>query len=135
VSNVTIHPGSMNSDAIARIDRFAIPTTDPDRLADFYTHHLGAVASPARVIGGERTRMLDFCGTGLELIDVPTLTARRPTHAQISFALGSATAVDQLTARLGAAGIHILERPNRTSDGCYRSAVLDPSGIAIALTV
>jgi predicted enzyme related to lactoylglutathione lyase len=136
VSHVTIdHPGTMHSDAIARIDRFAIPTTNPDRLADFYMHHLGAVAAPARLIGGERARLLDFCGTGLELIHAPRLTAYLPTHARISFALGSATAVDQLSARLGAAGIHILEQPNRACDGCYRSAVLDPDGTPIALTV
>ena len=49
--------------------------------------------------------------------------------------LGSKAAVDDLTARLGAAGVPVLDGPRRTGDGNYESVVLDPDGNRIELTV
>jgi lactoylglutathione lyase len=128
---------------IARIDQLALWTADPGRLADFYAEHLGALASPLCVDEetGLRFRFLDFCGVGLELVGLPAGADPRPGErerrwrARIAFALGSAVAVDELTARLAAAGHAVLETPRRERDGCYRSVVLDPDGNPIALTV
>lgn len=85
--------------------------------------------------------MLDFCGVGLELRQSPASPDQsdgecpRPSRQQIAFALGSADAVDGLSARLAAAGHPVLEPPHRSKAGCYQSAVLDPDGNHIELTV
>jgi len=54
------------------------------------------------------------------------------THLAIS--LGSEAAVDELTARLRAEGIVVLDGPRRTGDGYYESVVLDPEGNRIEIT-
>ena len=54
------------------------------------------------------------------------------TH--LAIALGSEAAVDELTARLRAEGIAVLDGPRRTGDGYYESVVLDPEGNRIEIT-
>ena len=54
------------------------------------------------------------------------------THLAIS--LGSEAAVDELTARLRAEGIVVLDGPRRTGDGYYESVGLDPEGNRIEIT-
>jgi lactoylglutathione lyase len=125
---------------IARIDRLVLSTAQLDRLHAFYAGQLGAQASPGfQRAGGARAVLLDFCGVGIELIEHPAsherLRARKPGAAHVVFALGSADAVDQLTPRLAAAGHSVVEQPHRSGDGCYRSAVLDPDGNRVGLTV
>jgi hypothetical protein len=50
--------------------------------------------------------------------------------AYLAFALGSADAVDRATNGLAAAGHPVIDPPQRSPDGCYRSVVLDPGGTA-----
>jgi hypothetical protein len=50
--------------------------------------------------------------------------------AYLAFALGSADAVDRATSGLAAAGHPVIDPPQRSPDGCYRSVVLDPGGTA-----
>jgi lactoylglutathione lyase len=126
---------------IARIDRVALWTTRLERLRDFYAGQLGAQASPLYDrAGAGRAVFLDFCGVGLELIEPPagvgSPTRRKgPGWAYIAFGLGSADAVDRLTTRLAAKGYPVIELPHRNSEGCYQSAVLDPDGNRVELTV
>jgi lactoylglutathione lyase len=124
--------------AIARIERVALRTADLGRARVFYEHHLGAVAAPAAA-GTAGTLSVEFCGVRLELIERDTDHAgavpRRPAHARLGFALGSADGVDELTARLSSAGYQVLEWPRRGVDGAYESLVLDPDGNPVALTV
>ena len=129
--------GARAGTPIGRIDRVALPTRNPEALGDFYAEYLGALASPvfSDPETGARFRLLDFCGIALELIHAPADDSPPELYARIGFALGSATAVDQLTARLAAAGQPVVEQPRRAPDGCYQSAVLDPDGNRIALTV
>lgn len=88
---------------------------------------------------GERGVLLGFCGVGLELIE--TLIGRgRPSGPEscdvhIVFALGCADSVDTLTTRLAAAGHRIIEHPHRSGDGSYCSAIFDPDGNRVGLTV
>jgi lactoylglutathione lyase len=127
---------------IARIDRLALWTTRLEPLRDFYAAQLGAQASAVyeRPDGAGRAVFLDFCGVGLELIEPPA-GAEPPTLPQvagcpyIAFGLGSADAVDRLTARLAEAGHQVIEPPHRTGEGPYQSAVLDPDGNRVELTV
>jgi lactoylglutathione lyase len=125
--------------AIAQIEHIALRTTDIQRLRDFYTHNLGAAATPPTTDGNdERPCSLDLCGVRLELIHAREPGPREPQRhrlAQIGFALGSANAVDHLTARLAAAGHHVIEPAHRSTDGRYHSAVLDPDGNHLELTV
>jgi lactoylglutathione lyase len=122
---------------IARIDRIVLRTPDPELLGDFYAEHLGALASAVCVDPdtGVRFRMLDFCGVGIELVEAPAEDRPAEPYPRIAFALGSAAAVDALTARLADAGRLVIEAPRRAPDGCYQSAFLDPDGNRIALTV
>jgi lactoylglutathione lyase len=54
----------------------------------------------------------------------------------LSFALGTADAVDELSGVIAAAGYPVLEPPQRTCEvGCYESVVLDPDGNRLKLTV
>ena len=109
---------------IARIERFALDSTDLRRARIFYEDHLGAAASTA----APGAVAVEFCGVRLQLM-------QRAPDARIGFALGSADGVDELTARLAAAGYRVLEWPRRIPDGAYESLVLDPDGNPIALTV
>jgi lactoylglutathione lyase len=54
----------------------------------------------------------------------------------LSFALGTADAVDELSGVIAAAGYRVLEPPQRACEvGCYESVVLDPDGNRLKLTV
>lgn len=127
---------------IARIEQITVETHDVERLLDFYRRHLGAESSPASEdADGVGARVVDFCGVRLELIKRPTdretVDDRRPPgFVQLGFALGSADAVDELTARLLAAGHRVLQPPSRScAGGCYESIVLDPDGNRLKLAV
>lgn len=78
-------------------------------------------------------------GARIEVMQVPALAiaAAQPAvgYAHIALALGSVEAVDDLTARLSAAGVPILDGPRHTGDGYYESVALDPDGNRIELTV
>jgi lactoylglutathione lyase len=128
--------------SIARIERLALQTGQPERLRDFYADRLGALVSPLYQDphSGRRAIFLDFCGVGLELIEPPADLDSAPHRngagwVQIAFALGSADAVDRLTAGLAAAGHPIVEPPHRSWEGSYQSVLLDPDGNRIELTV
>jgi lactoylglutathione lyase len=54
------------------------------------------------------------------------------TH--VAIALGSPSAVDELTERLKADGHPVLDGPRRTGDGYYESVILDPDGNRVEIT-
>ena len=136
----------MRSDArrrIAQIEHIALATSDVERLSDFY-QQLGAAASPASTDSdtGLQSRVLDFCGVRLELIEpagscvCATGNGRLPELMHLGFALGSADAVDELSRIIATAGHRVLQPPRRTGDpGRYESVVLDPDGNRLKLTV
>jgi lactoylglutathione lyase len=53
------------------------------------------------------------------------------THLAIS--LGTESAVREVTERLKARGVTVLDGPRRTGDGYYESVILDPEGNRIEL--
>jgi hypothetical protein len=106
---------------ITQLGQIALATDDVEGLREFY-RLIGGVAEPP---------FLDFCGVRLELLE-------RPHHGLVylSFALGTADAVDELSGVIAAAGYRVLEPPRRTCEvGCYESVVLDPAGNRLKLTV
>jgi lactoylglutathione lyase len=79
-------------------------------------------------------------GPRIELMHSPRVSGgstaeERLGYAHLAMALGSEAAVDALTARLRADGYAVIDGPRRTGDGYYESAVLDPDGNRIELTV
>jgi lactoylglutathione lyase len=81
-------------------------------------------------------------GTRLEIMQMPTIpTSLNSVEKQFSglihlaFAVGSAEAVDALTARLQSAGCRLASAPRRTGDGYYESCILDPDGNRIEITI
>ena len=136
----------MGSDAlrsrVAQLGQIALATDDVEGLRDFYCL-LGGVASPLCIDreSGLQSCMLDFCGVRLELLERPD-RGKGATVEQssgllyLSFALGTADAVDELSVVMAAAGHRVLEPPQRTREvGCYEGVVLDPDGNRLKLTV
>jgi len=137
----------MASDAlrsgIAQLAQIALATNDVEGLRDFY-RLLGGVASPLYIDrkSGLQSCVLDFCGVRLELLERPDHGEGARSDGQssvlvyLSFALGTADAVDELSGVIAAAGYRVLEPPQRTCDaGCYESVILDSGGNRLKLTV
>jgi len=89
-----------------------------------------------------RSCILDFCGVRLELLEQPdrgegaAVDGQSSVLVYLSFALGTADAVDELSGVIAAAGYRVLEPPQRTCDaGCYESVILDSGGNRLKLTV
>ena len=126
---------------LAQIDHIALATGDLERLCRFYRRLAAVVASPGPSDTGPRSCVLDFCGVRLEVFELPGFLddseGRGPSPGllHLGFALGSADAVDELSAVLAAAGHRMLEQPHRGELGRYESVVLDPDGNRLKLTV
>ena len=126
-----------------RIDHVAIWTTDLETLRAFYTTHFGASADEkyTNPRTGFESYMLSFgSGPRLELMTNNAMVedkavSPRPGYAHMSLAVGSEDNVDELTERLRAAGVPVVDGPRRTGDGYYESAVLDPDGNHVEITV
>jgi lactoylglutathione lyase len=128
-----------------KIDHVAIWTADLERLKSFYQtyFHTSAGNKYANPLKRFESYFLFFPDGGrLELMakpDVP-LTKNDP-EAQFSgfihlaISVGSAEAVDELTARLRKDGYKILDGPRRTGDGYYESSVLDPDNNRLEITI
>lgn len=135
-----------------RIAHVALWTRDVERLErlrTFYERHFGARASaPYHSMRqqGFVSYFLELAGGArLELMTLPTdvrtaedgrsdADAPRPGYAHIALSLGSAGAVDTVTARLVADGVPVRSGPRWTGDGYYESVVADPDGNLVELT-
>jgi lactoylglutathione lyase len=129
---------------VARIEHIALWVDNLDALSAFYARAFGARIGPRYVNAakGFESCFLTFeSGARMELMTTSRLAPTR--HApgtqrmgltHLAIALGSAAAVDELTARLQSEGIVVLDGPRRTGDGYYESVVLDPEGNRIEIT-
>jgi lactoylglutathione lyase len=129
---------------VARIEHIALWVDNLDAVSAFYLRAFGARVSSRYVNAakGFESCFLTFeSGARIELMRTSRLSPMRHaagaermglTHFAIS--LGSETAVNELTARLRAEGISVLDGPRRTGDGYYESVVLDPEGNRIEIT-
>ena len=126
-----------------RIEHIALWVRDLERVCDFYRTHFGAEAGPLyrNERKGFSSRFLSFgSGTRIEVMTTTTLApAELEAGAQcmglthLAIALGSETAVGELTERLRAEGVPVLDGPRRTGDGYFESVVLDPEGNRVEL--
>ena len=130
---------------MALIEHIALWTEDIERLANFYAEYFGASVGSKYVNSskGFESQFLIFqSGARLELMKTSTLRpvayepgAQRMGMTHLALSLGSESRVDELTARLRAAGFSVEEGPRRTGDGYYESVILDPDGNRLELTV
>ena len=128
---------------VAQLGQIGLATNNLERLHEFY-RLLGGVGSPPCIDpeSGIRGCILDFCGVRLEMLERSdhgrgaAVDGRSSGLVYLSLVLGTADAVDELSAVIAAAGYRLLEPPRRTCEvGCYESVVLDPDGNRVRLTV
>ncbi len=130
---------------MAIIDHIAMWARDLEALCAFYETTFGARIGPLYVneAKGFRSRFLSFGqGARIEVMSTTRLApvdhepgAERMGLTHLAMSLGSEEAVDAMTRRLGDAGATILDGPRHTGDGYYESAILDPEGNRLELTV
>jgi len=128
-----------------KISHVALWARDLETLKAFYECYFGAQANAKYV--NERKQFQSYflhfdAGATLELMQRADIAAvdRTPGeeflgYAHLALAVGSAAAVDALTARLVNDGYQRLDGPRWTGDGYYESVVLDPEGNRIEITV
>lgn len=121
----------------------ALYVNDLEAAKDFFVTYLDATANSGyhNPTTDFRSYFLSFDGTTrLEIMthpgmDDPAKPFARTGYAHVAFSLGSAQAVDELTARLKADGYEVLSGPRTTGDGYYESCVASIEGNQIELTV
>jgi lactoylglutathione lyase len=123
-----------------RVEHVALWARDLERVCRFYVEHLGAEAGGLYVneAKGFRSRFLSWDdGARLEVMHRADLAPAREGAAgwaHVALSVGSETAVDEAAARLGRAGVEVVDGPRRTGDGYYECVVLDPEGNRVELT-
>ncbi len=127
------------------IEHIAIWTHDLERLRTFYETYFQASSGTKYTNPSKQfeSYFLSFAGGArLELMRIPSLAAIQSqpeippvglTH--LAFSTGSKEAVDVLTRRLREDGYRVLDGPRTTGDGYYESAILDPDGNRIEVTL
>lgn len=128
-----------------KIEHIAIWTYQLEELKAFYERYFAAQAN-AKYHNEKKhyqSYFLTFAsGARLELMQRPDVqiiykTAQQEFlgYAHLAFAVGSAAAVDALTAQLVADGYALLDGPRHTGDGYYESVILDPDGNRVEITI
>lgn len=125
------------------IHHSALYVLDLECMRSFYEHYFGATSGELyhNVRTGFRSYFLSFeSGAKLELMsrpetrkhDCPDFSAG-PAH--IAFSVGSAKAVNDLTAHIHGDGYEVVSGPRTTGDGYYESCIRDPEGNLIEITI
>ncbi len=127
------------------IEHIAIWTHNLEQLKTFYETYFGATANNKYVNSNKQfeSYFLTFTtGTRIELMQRPIIPVTKNDvetqftgYIHLAFAVGSQAQVDQLTARLRQDDYQVVDGPRRTGDGYYESAVLDPDGNRIEITI
>ena len=126
-----------------QIEHVAVYVADLEEARGFFETYFGARAGALyhNQKTGFRSYFLSFDGGArLEIMDKPGLVAdehalSRRGYAHVAMSVGSAAAVDELTARLKADGCEVLSGPRTTGDGYYESCVLCLDGLQLEITV
>lgn len=126
-----------------KIDHIAMYVNDLDAAKGFFTTYFGA--QPGELYHNRKTGFRSYFlrfsdGARLELMQKPgTVDAEKPPartgYIHLALSVGSAEAVDALTARLRDDGYEVLSGPRTTGDGYYESCVLGIEGNQVEITV
>lgn len=128
-----------------KIEHIALWCADLEAMKDFYVRYFGGAAGEkyTNEKKGFSSYFLSFGAdsTRLELMhSIHTdHSARndglRKGPAHFAFSAGSRRAVDEFTSLLENDGFSVMSYPRTTGDGYYESAVEDPEGNAVEITV
>lgn len=127
-----------------KINHLAIYADDLELLREFYEKYFGFVSGPEYENKSKNftSYLLGVEGEGarLELMHIPGLAAGCGTDKRLglthfSISVGGKEQVDALTERLRADGYTVLSEPRTTGDGFYESAIADPDGNYVEITV
>ena len=126
-----------------RIEHVALYVNDLYAARDFFEKYFGAASNDE--YHNPRTDFKSFFltfddGTRLEIMTKPEVTDPKKDLARtgfihLAFSVGSAEAVDELTARLAQDGYEVLSGPRTTGDGYYESCVRAFEDNQIEITV
>lgn len=126
------------------IAHVAIWTDNLETLKTFYCHYFEGVAGEKYANPSKQfeSYFITFqSGARLELMRLQNLSPAANSspplcgYAHIAMSVGSAQAVNALTARLAADGYKVVSQPRTTGDGYYESVVHDPDGNAVEITI
>lgn len=130
---------------IVKIEHIALWCADLEAMRDFYVRYFGAKAGEkyTNERKGFSSYFLSF-GEGSARLELmhgrneglhASGSGIRKEQAHFAFSAGSRHAVDELTARLENDGFSVMSYPRTTGDGYYESAVMDPEGNSVEITV
>jgi len=128
-----------------KIEHIAIWAHDIEKLRSFYETYFGA-SSSTKYLNETKSFSSYFLrfatGGRLELMQKKDVkqSNRIPEKsyfgiAHIAFSVGSKELVDEMTFRLKKDSFKVLDGPRKTGDGYYESAVLDPEGNKLEITI
>lgn len=115
-----------------KIEHVALFVTDLEKAKDFFVTFLNGKANDGyhNTNTDFRSYFISFDnGARLELMTRPELVEQnkspyRTCYAHVAFSVGSTEAVDELTAKLDAAGYSVTSGPRTTGDGYYESSII-----------
>ncbi len=125
-----------------KIEHIAVYVKDLESARNFFLTFFNAESNSGyhNERTGFRSYFLTFAdGARLEIMEKPDMEdsekkLSRTGYAHLAFSLGDRQKVDELTARMQAAGYEVISGPRTTGDGYYESCILDGEGNQIELT-
>lgn len=126
-----------------KIEHAALYVSDLEKAKNFFVTFLKGRANKG--YHNSRTDFRSYFisfddGARLEIMTRPELVEQsknpyRTGYAHIAFSVGSKEAVDELTAKLAAAGYSVTSGPRTTGDGYYESSIIALEDNMIEITV
>jgi lactoylglutathione lyase len=128
-----------------KIEHIAIWAKDIEKLRTFYEKHFHVKSSDKYINSLKKfsSYFLSYeLGARLEIMQMDSVgkSNTEPTsnyfgYAHLAISVGTEEKVDQLTEKLKEDGCQVLDGPRKTGDGYYESAVLDPEGNKLEITI
>ena len=126
-----------------RIEHIAMYVKDLEAARKFFISFFGGTSNNGyhNEKTGFKSYFISFDdGARLEIMYKPAIAdlkkdVNRTGYAHIAFSVGSREAVDELTARIKAAGFEVVSGPRTTGDGYYESSIVVIEDNMIEITV
>jgi lactoylglutathione lyase len=128
-----------------KIEHIAIWAKDIEKLRTFYEKYFHVKSSDKYINSLKKfsSYFLSYeLGARLEIMQMDSVgkSNTEPTsnyfgYAHLAISVGTEEKVDQLTEKLKEDGCQVLDGPRKTGDGYYESAVLDPEGNKLEITI